>query len=398
MKIRTAALTITALLALGLPALAQTKAPGVTDTEVVVGITTPLSGPAATWGATALGMEAWAKHVNEQGGVNGRKIRVVIKDDGYNPGRALANLNEIRDSVFMNVGLLGSAILNAAKDFPAANKFPVVNPYGNPTIWAAQPKEKLRYVFVNYPDYRDETDFLVTYAANNLGVKKFGIFYQNDAFGLPSLEGAKRAMAKLGGKATLVGQVPYEVADRELGTHALKLKESGAEGVVIFSTTVHGANIVKEMAKVGFRPKLLGSFPVGDHITMFRLTGQAWEGAYFNVLGTPLGEPASDRVVDIITKIDPKLKANPGTALAGVAPMMLAVEGLKRAGRNLTRESFVEAMESIKDFTSEGLTGPITFGPNRRHGLNSVRLMKAENAAQNKISPVTGYQTFPPLF
>ena len=380
------------------PALAQSKAPGVTDTEVVIGVSTPLSGPAATWGATGLGVEAWAKHVNEQGGVHGRKLRVVLRDDAYNPGRALVNLNEMKDSVFMNVGLLGSAIINAAKDFPHDNKFLVVNPYGNPSIWAAQPKEKLRYVFVNYPDYRDETEFLVTYAATNLGVNKFAIFYQNDAFGQPSLEGAKRAMAKLGGKASLIGPVPYEVADRELGSHALKLKESGADAVVIFSTTVHGANIVKEMAKVDFKPKILGSFPVGDHITMFRLAGQAWEGAYFNVPGTPLGEPAADRVAEIITKIEPKLKANPGTGLVGVAPTMLAVEGLKRAGRNLTRESFVEAMESIKDFTSEGLTGPITFGPNRRHGLNSVKLMKAENAAQNKISQVTGYQMFPPQF
>jgi len=398
MKLRVfAAVLLVAALA-ATPALAQSKAPGVTDTEVVIGVSTPLSGPAATWGATGLAIEAWAKHINEQGGVHGRKLRVILRDDAYNPGRALANLNEMKDTVFMNVGLLGSAILNAAKDFPHDNKFIVVNPYGNPMIWAAQPKDKLRYVFVNYPDYRDETEFLISYAANNLGAKKFSIFYQNDAFGLPSLEGAKRAMAKLGGKASLVGPVPYEVADRELGSHALKLKESGADAVVIFSTTVHGANIVKEMAKVDFRPKLLGSFPVGDHITMFRLAGAAWEGAYFNALVTPLGEPAADRVVDIVTKIEPKLKGNPGSGLAGAAPMMLAVEGLKRAGRNLTRDSFVEGMESIKDFTSEGLTGPITFGPGRRHGLNSVKLMKAENAAQNKISQVTGWQTFPPLF
>ncbi len=398
MKLRVfAAVLLVAALA-ATPALAQSKAPGVTDTEVVIGVSTPLSGPAATWGATGLAIEAWAKHINEQGGVHGRKLRVILRDDAYNPGRALANLNEMKDTVFMNVGLLGSAILNAAKDFPHDNKFIVVNPYGNPMIWAAQPKDKLRYVFVNYPDYRDETEFLISYAANNLGAKKFSIFYQNDAFGLPSLEGAKRAMAKLGGKASLVGPVPYEVADRELGSHALKLKESGADAVVIFSTTVHGANIVKEMAKVDFRPKLLGSFPVGDHITMFRLAGAAWEGAYFNALVTPLGEPAADRVVDIVTKIEPKLKGNPGSGLAGAAPMMLAVEGLKRAGRNLTRDSFVEGMESIKDFTSEGLTGPITFGPGRRHGLNSVKLMKAENAAQSKISQVTGWQTFPPLF
>ena len=73
---------------------------GVTDTEVTVGVTTPLSGPAAHWGTTALGMKAWADHVNAQGGVHGRKIKVVIKDDAYNPTRGMANIQEMKGSVF----------------------------------------------------------------------------------------------------------------------------------------------------------------------------------------------------------------------------------------------------------------------------------------------------------
>ena len=103
-----------ALLLLAIPAAAQT--PGVTDSEIVIGLTAPLSGPAAAWGNTALAAEAWANHINAQGGINGRKLRVLMKDDGYNPGRAVANLKEMKDQVFLNVGLLGSAILNAAKD------------------------------------------------------------------------------------------------------------------------------------------------------------------------------------------------------------------------------------------------------------------------------------------
>ena len=78
--------------------------------------------------------------------------------------------------------------------------------------------------------------------------------------------------------------------------------------------------------------------------------------------------------------------------------MIIAVEGLRRAGRNLTRETLVEGMEGIKGFTAERLTPPISFGPNRRHGLNAVRMMRAENAAQNKVAPVTGYQIFNPHF
>ena len=115
-------------------------------------------------------MEAWARYLNDQGGINGRKIKVELKDDGYNPGRAVANLKEMKDSVFLNVGLLGSAVLNAAKDDVAEYKLLTVNPYGNPAIWAKQPKDKLRYVFVNYPDYQDEGEFLVKQSVERLAV------------------------------------------------------------------------------------------------------------------------------------------------------------------------------------------------------------------------------------
>lgn len=396
MTTRIIALAVVVALGTAAPALAQ-RTPGVTDAEVTIGLTTPLSGPAAAWGSTAIAMEAWARHVNGQGGVHGRKLKVSVKDDGYVPGRAVANLTEMKDNVLMNVGLLGSAILNAAKEFPHENKFPVINPYGNPAIWAKLPRERLRYVFVNYPDYLDEGEFLVT-QASALGSRKVAVFYQNDDYGKGGLDGVRRGAKTLAGKATVVGEVPYELSDRELGTHALKLKDSGADTVVIYSTATHGAIVVKEMAKAGFRPKIFASFPLGDYRTMYRLLADLWEGAHFNVIGAVLGEPDADRIAGIVTKAEPRLVGKENFALAGTTAMIIAVEGLRRAGRNLTRETLVEGMEGIKGFTAERLTPPITFGPNRRHGLNAVRMMRAESAAQNTVAPVTGYQIFNPHF
>jgi ABC-type branched-subunit amino acid transport system substrate-binding protein len=397
MKTRATALAVALLLLAAAPALAQ-KAPGVTDSEVVIGITTPLSGPAAAWGNTAIAMEAWTRYVNDQGGIQGRKLKVILKDDGYNPGRAVANLKEMKDQVFMNVGLLGSAVLQASKDDVAEYKLPTVNPYGNPAIWAKQPKEKLRYVFVNYPDYADEAEYLVTQAVNRLGAKKVAVFHQNDEYGKGGLEGVNRGLKALGGKATLAAAVSYELSDRELGTHALKLKDSGADAVVIYSTVTHGANIVKEMAKVGYRPKLLASFPLGDHFIMFRLLGDLWEGAHFAGLNAAATDPAGKKIVDILTKYEPKLIGKENTALSGAVAIILALEGLNRAGKNLSRESYVEGMESIKNFDTMGLTAPVTFGPNRRHGLNSVRLLRAGKAADNSFVEVAPWQVFQPHF
>src|SRR3990170_608946 len=209
MRLRTFGALLLVLAMSATSAWAQAKVPGVTDTEVVIGATTPLSGPAAAWGTTALGAEAWAKYVNEQGGVHGRKIRVELKDDGYNPGRSVANVTEMKDSVFALVGLLGTAVLNANKDNVAEAKLPTIWPYGNPQVFAKQPREKLKYVFMVYPDYGDEGEFLVQQAAKLGGAKKVTVFFQNDDYGKGGLEGVKRGLKKLSG-VSVVGEVSYE--------------------------------------------------------------------------------------------------------------------------------------------------------------------------------------------
>jgi ABC-type branched-subunit amino acid transport system substrate-binding protein len=142
--------------------------PGVTDTEVTIGITNPLSGPAALWGMTGVGAKAWADYINDKGGVHGRKIKVILRDDGYSPARAMANLTEMKGHVFAVAALLGTAIVNTTKDFFAENKVPLITAYGDIRIWEKYPKDKLRWVFVSYPDYSDEAEFLTGYAVKNL--------------------------------------------------------------------------------------------------------------------------------------------------------------------------------------------------------------------------------------
>jgi branched-chain amino acid transport system substrate-binding protein len=249
-----------------------------------------------------------------------------------------------------------------------------------------------------YPDYADEGEFLVQQAAKLTGAKKVAMFYQNDDYGKGGLEGVKRGLGKLGGAVALSGEVSYEVADRELSTHALKIKESGADSVVIYSTITHCAGLIKEMAKVGYRPKIFASFPLGDRHTMFRLLGDLWEGAYYNVTGAVPGEAEGDKILDILLKQEPKLKGRESLALLGSAAMMATVEGMKRAGKNLTRDGFNTAMDSIKAWSPEKLTAPVTWGPNRHHGGNPIRMMQAGKAADTSFKVITDYQPFPSHF
>jgi ABC-type branched-subunit amino acid transport system substrate-binding protein len=390
------AILVTALSILPAAAGAQPVA-GVTDTEVVVGWTTPLSGPAALWGVTGLGGKAWADYINDQGGVHGRKIKVILKDDGYNPARAMANLQEMKGKVFAVCGLLGTAVCHATKDFFEENKVPLITAYGDVRIWARLPKDKLRYVFIAYPDYEDEAHYLTKYALEKLSTKKIALFYQNDDYGKTAMVGVEKALLEMPGKAQLVATVPYDVTERALGTHALKMKESGADTAILYPTMTHGALITKEMAKIGYRPKSLTTFTLGDPI-MFRVAGEVWEGTYIALpgnSGVPGSEPEADRVVEILKQFNPKLAGKEYLALFGAASMMHLVKGLKNAGPNLTPESMIKGMEMIQNWKPEGFGAPVTYGPNLRHGNNASRMGQAQGG---KVVPLEPFTIHAPLF
>jgi ABC-type branched-subunit amino acid transport system substrate-binding protein len=377
------------------PALALAET-GVTDTEITIGMSTPLSGPAALWGTTAAGAKAWADYINEQGGVHGRKIKVIIKDDGYNPTRSMANLQEMKGDVFTVLALLGSAPCNASKDFFPEMGIPLILPLGNVRIYANQPKEKQKFYFQAYPDYEDEARYLTNYGTDNLKTKTIALFYQNDDFGHQAKAGVEDAI-KASGKAKLVAAVPYEATERALSTHALKMKESGADTAIIYGTPTHTAGIVKEMAKAGYKPTILTNFTVADPI-MFKLAGEVWEGVYVALPGqmsTPGFDKEADVVAEKLLKYDPSLKGKEYLAIFGAVSMMHLVKGLENAGKDLTREKLIAGMEQIKDWKPEGMGAPTTYTPERHHGLNASRMSIAQGGG---YKPLTDWFIHEPKF
>jgi ABC-type branched-subunit amino acid transport system substrate-binding protein len=302
----------------------------------------------------------------------------------------------MKGKIFVVNALLGTAVVNACKDFFFDNKIPLIDAYGDVRIWAKYPKDKLKYIFVSYPDYEDEARYLANYSMKNMGSKKMAIFYQNDDYGKMGLEGIKMVVSASQGKAQLAAAVPYEVTERALSTHALKLKESGADTVYLYTTMSHAALILKEMAKVGYRPKTMVSFPMGDPV-MFKVAGEVWEGVYpagAGQVGVP-GEKVMDRVADILIKYDPSLKGKEYLAVFGAVSMMTLAEGLKNAGKNLTQDSLIKGMEMIKNWKPEGIGAGMTFSPTRHHGVNGSRLLHAEKGTH---VPISEYVIHKPLF
>ncbi|MBI4279877.1 MAG: ABC transporter substrate-binding protein [Armatimonadetes bacterium] len=376
----------------GLAVQAQER--GITSTEVVIGSSMPLSGPAAYWGAVGRAIEAYSQHVNDQGGIHGRRLRVVLRDDSYLPPRAAANVRELveRAGVFSIIGLIGTANAFAVRDYVIENRVVWISPTADSSMWAGFRNKK--YLFVTYPSYIHEGIMLARYGVETLKAQKIAVFYQNDLYGQKGLLGVKRGVAAMGDRAKIVAQIPYELVVTDLSGHALKLKESGADTVVLYATPRHGALIVREMVKVGYRPTLVSTFTLADPI-MFVLAGEAWDNVHLGgFIPLPGHDPKVDRVIDIVSRYIPDLRRNPFNAAAGVAFLEPFLEGMRRAGRNLTRESFVTAMESIRNWDGDVVRG-VTFGPERRQGLNRMYMVKTE---KGKYVKLTDWITYPVEF
>jgi branched-chain amino acid transport system substrate-binding protein len=309
----------------------------------------------------------------------------------------VANLQEMKNKVFAICAQLGSAPCNAAKDFYPENKIPLITAYGSLGIYSKQPKEKRKWYFVSYPDYEDETEYMTNYAIDKLGAKKIAHFYQNDEYGLGANAGIKKALKARPDAAKLVAEVPYEVTERALETHALKIKESGADLVIMTAMLSTGAIMTKTLAKIGFQPKVMGNFPLGPPL-MYKLAGETWEGTYINMsahMGVPGVHEAADKVAEILVSKNPKLKGQEWLAIFGAASVMHLVKGLENAGKDLTREGLIKGMEQIQNWVAPAGGAPVTYSPDRHNGNNAIWPCVAKGG---KHVPVGDYVAFDPKF
>lgn len=388
-------LVLAAAAAAATTALGQPAERGVSASEIVLGTTMPMSGPAAFWGTgVGGGIDAWLRHVNGQGGIHGRRFRFVIKDDAYLPPRAVANVRELveRDGIFALVSQIGTANCFAVRDYVVENKVVWITPACGADIWAGM-RERNRYLFVTYPGYVDEGIYLTRYSVEHLKARNIAVFYQNDLYGQQGLLGIKRGVAQVKG-AKIVAQVSYEVTDAEVAAQALRLKNSGADTLMLYATPRHGALIAREIAKLGYRPTLVSTFTLLDPV-MFALAGDAWDNVFLASYIPLIGQdPKVDAVLAILTRINPALGRNPFNAIAGVSFVEPLLEGLRRAGPALTRDRLVEAMESIKNWDGEVIRG-VTFSKESRQGINRLFMVRSEKGQYRKL---TDWYTYPKKF
>jgi branched-chain amino acid transport system substrate-binding protein len=342
---------------------------GVTDTEILIGQTGPQTGPAAAWGAVARGSGLFFKGINDEGGIHGRKIKYFLRDDGYQPAKTKAIGTELVEQIgiFGMVGCVGVGPGMSVRDYYTENKVLMVS-FGcsGVTNWI-QPFNK--YIFPIFPLYIDEAYALTRYFFEQMNIPKVAMFYQNDDYGKQGLEGVERYEKEKGLK--LAASVSAEVTDRDLSSHALKLKNSGAEAVIMWAMPAHGALLLTECAKIGYKPQWGTSSTLSDATLMMQITKGLWAGMIHSNFGeTPdSNHPLMVKYRAWHHKYEPNERW--GTFYyAGIIFAEPLAEGLRRAGRNLTPETFIKAMETLKDW--QGIGAPITFTPTNHQGTRDT--------------------------
>ena len=377
------------------PAAAATAAPtaakpvvvGVTDTEVVIGSWGPQDGPAGFYGVIDRVVDAYFKKVNEDGGVNGRKIRFIYENDSYQPAKTVAAVKKLveEDKVFALVGGLGTPNNAAVMDYLVAANVPHVWPATGSGILAVPFKKNIYAVQLNYTI---EATLLTQYALDKVAAKKFAVFYQNDGFGKEGLEAVQAELKKRGLAAAAA--VSYETADTNFTAQALKLQTSGADTVILYAVPKPGGSIIAEMGKIGFSPKLLSSSVINDP-SIFQLAGPAIEGMLINAYLPAFDDVSNPKIVEyqaFMVKYAPKEQIG-GFSEVGYAYAQVFIEALKRAGKDLTRDSFITNLDQMKDFKGS-LVPSLSYSPTDHAGVKAAYFQAAKGG---KFVTITDYIT-----
>ena len=358
------------MMAVGVTAAAV---PGITDNQVVVGAFQDQSGAAAVVGINMRkGMEAYFNWVNAQGGVNGRKIKFIVEDDGFQAARAIAATKKLveQDKVFALVGTLGTPGVAATIDYIMEKQIPSIYQGSGISALAFPPK---KYIFPVQPNFISEGRIVATYVVENLKMKRVAVACEQTDIGTEGLRGVREQLAMY--KMEPVEVVNFGAADVDFSSQILKLMRVKPDAVIIYSTLKPAAGFLKQAKVMGLDAQFLTTYVNADPIQMPALAGDACVGliapGWVPVLGNDVD---SVRYLEIYQATYPKEMPS-AFAAAGFIAGEVFCEGLKRAGKNPTREGLIAAMESLRDWDGIMAKG-ISYTPEFRSGKASMYFMR----------------------
>ena len=377
-------LIIIGLLAVG--CVKRAPAPGVTDTEVLIGNVQDLSGPMKELGAVLPhGSNMYFQYINDQGGVHGRSIKMLIEDHGYSPQKAVAATKKLveKDQVFCLYQVIGTSPCEAIRPILAETGTPLIAPATNSGTMSDLSRKAGDLIFHTDTGYDRQAEILVDYILEQNSEAKIGVVYQDDDYGENVLEGIARAESK---HEITVQKESYQRGAVDFQGQTMNLLKGGCTDVIIAGIVREPVMVMKTAEKMNYKPKFYGTGPTVD-ARVGKMAGSAGEGFtatyWANMWDSDEDGPKLYR--ELCEKYDvPK----PYIGLYhyyGFATAQLLVEGLERAGRNPTRKSLVRGLETLKDW-DVGSFPPITYGRNDHAGVDKVQLVQMQNGEQVVIT------------
>ena len=351
--------------AVAFPVAAQKKYDaGASDSEIKIGNTNPYSGPASAYGTIGKTIAAYFKMVNEQGGINRRKITFITYDDGYSPPKTVEMVRKLveQDQVLFVFQTLGTPSNTAIHKYMNMKKVPQLFVATGATKW--NDAKNFPWTMGWQPNYQTESRVYAAYILQTKPNAKVGILYQNDDYGKDYLKGFRDG---LGAKASsmIVKEVSYEVSDPTVDSQILQLQASGADVFFNVTTPKFAAQAIRKAYDIGWKPlQLLNnvSSSVGSVLTPAGLEKSV------GIITTQYGKDPTDpqwakdagmnRWREFMKKYYPDGSLIDNANVYGYAVSQTLHQVLKQAGDNLTRENIMRQAASLKNFeTDTGLPG-----------------------------------------
>src|SRR5690348_6855788 len=355
------------LTALSGAVLGQT--PGVTARTILLGQSAAFSGPAAQLGIQMnIGTKAYFDHINAQGGVFGRKIVLKTRDDRYEGNLCVENTKKFieEDKVFALISYVGTPTTAAAMPIFTEAKVPLIGPFTGAESLRTPVN---RYIFNIRASYYDETEKIVEQLVST-GNHKIAVFYQDDAYGQAGLKGVQIAMDKRKMKIVALGKVERNTVNVQDAVKTINAAQP--DGVIMISAYTSIAEFVREMKKAGSTTQFHNVSFVGSTALADALKDEGYGVAISQVVPFPWGPEVS------IVKEYQKILAKSGhtdfnvSSLEGYIVVKVMVEGLRRAGKDLTREKIISALEGMNNVDLGDFI--VSFSPGNHSGSRFVDL------------------------
>jgi len=374
---------------------------GATDSEIKIGNVEAYSGPASAYGAIGKSEDAYFKMINDQGGINGRKINFISYDDGYSPPKTVEQVRKLieSDEVLLVFNALGTPTQTAVQKYQNAKKVPQLFVATGASKWN-DPKD-FPWSMGFQPSYRVEARIFAKYILKTKPDAKVAVFFQNDDFGKDYLAGLKDVF---GDKASsiIIAEESYETTEPSIDSHIVKLKGTGADVLVNISTPKFAAQTIKKLAELEWKPMhLMTDVSISIGAVMKPAGLEASEGVlsagYLKDASAPQwkDDDGMKKFMTFIDKYMPGANISDTNLVYGYAAAQTMVQVLKQAGDDMTRENVMKQAASLKDFTPDTLlpgvkinTSATDFAP-----IEQLKMMQFKNGQWDFFGDIISAET-----